>query len=353
VDVSDPALPAPLPGPAIRASALALRGDRLYVGTRSAVLEIYDISDAADPVRVGSTSLRPGSTRPTDLDLDGSRLYVTTQFGIEIFDVSVDSAPTRIGVIEGRPFVFESTPYGNLLFSSAQLGFLVTDVSDPAAPVVAGPFGSSTLQAEIEVVADRLFVGSVPMAFDISEPLAPRLLGGSGYGSQIETSGGVVYLTGTSIGGLYAVDFGPEYAPTLEVKIDISPLDPRNRVVITRPGLLMLGLFGSPALDVRDVDPGSLAFGPLGAPAIRALPLRLDRDAHKDLLSIHRIAEAGIAIGDTEACLSGATWDGRRFRGCDAIQPLAGCGDGYALALLIPLLVPLRRAIRRRPVQGS
>jgi hypothetical protein len=68
-----------------------------------------------------------------------------------------------------------------------------------------------------------------------------------------------------------------------------------------------------------------------------------------DLLSIFWVPDAGIAIGDTSVCLTGETRAGRRFQGCDAIQPLAGCGHGYELALLVPLLLPLRRAITRRP----
>jgi hypothetical protein len=66
---------------------------------------------------------------------------------------------------------------------------------------------------------------------------------------------------------------------------------------------LMVALFGSAELDVRNVDEASLAFGPDGARARLSLPIRLNRDRHKDLLGVLR---PGADRSTTRAC-SGET----------------------------------------------
>jgi hypothetical protein len=111
-----------------------------------------------------------------------------------------------------------------------------------------------------------------------------------------------------------------------------------------------VALFGSDVFDVDRVVRESLAFGPEGAPlAHRSCPHREDvnGDGRTDLVTHHRVPESGLALGDASACLTGVLEDGTPFRGCDAVHALPVCGRGFGMALVVPLILDLRRRLRR------
>jgi predicted alpha/beta superfamily hydrolase len=159
-----------------------------------------------------------------------------------------------------------------------------------------------------------------------------------------------------------AADNDPECESALDpserampVEIDIKPWSDPNVIYPFSAGLVPVALLGSDTFDVADVDVTTLAFGPDGAPPafdltnplVDSLSHRdVDGDGKKDLLSSYRTAETGLAMGDTEACLNGETLEGVSFEGCDGVvtmMPPWGCGLGAELALLLPLLICLRR----------
>jgi len=102
-------------------------------------------------------------------------------------------------------------------------------------------------------------------------------------------------------------------------RIDIEPRVPRNQVNVRANAPLSVAILGSPQLDVSLVDVGSLSFGPGGATPV--FPPQYDDvndDGSLDLVTQYRIREAGLLVGDSEACLSGVI-GGTPFRACDHI----------------------------------
>jgi hypothetical protein len=110
-----------------------------------------------------------------------------------------------------------------------------------------------------------------------------------------------------------------------QVPIDIMPSDPGNNLNLRAGkgasisvGILSVGGFcGAPNL----IDPLTLKFGP-GQAGISGNPQfrDVDGDGDEDLIVKFLTHETGIACGDTQASLSGRTFDSQFISGTDAIN---------------------------------
>lgn len=121
--------------------------------------------------------------------------------------------------------------------------------------------------------------------------------------------------------GLDNLQWGREGSEAMVALIEVRP----GRRGVLNPfsnGVVPVVVFGTETFDVGNVDPSSLAFGPAGAPAFGEVKLNMgdiNGDGYADLISHHRIPVSGIALGDTEACMTGETYDGEPFEGCSMV----------------------------------
>ena len=159
---------------------------------------------------------------------------------------------------------------------------------------------------------------------------------------------------GSLSGSAYVFQFIP---PVLPVEIDINPWSERNFVKPFSRLLIPVALLGSEGFDTAEVDLTTLAFGPYEAspafdltnPFVYWLShWDVNHDGEKDLLAHYRTEETGIAMEDTEACLTGETLDGTSLEGCDAITTVPRCGHRFEAALVEPPLVLIGGRMRRR-----
>jgi hypothetical protein len=115
---------------------------------------------------------------------------------------------------------------------------------------------------------------------------------------------------------------------TISVAIDIRPNSDVNRINQSGRGLISVALLGSDELDVADVDPTTLRFGPGQASPVHELTDSatlaehiedVNSDGFADLVSHYEIQQTGLSLDDTESCLRGRLLNERPFEGCDSV----------------------------------
>jgi hypothetical protein len=268
--------------------------------------------------------------------------------GLLVIDVSNPALPVEIGSIDTPRLPSDVEVVGDLAYVVTRSTFSgsmhIIDVANPTLPVEIGSVNTPPL-GDVEVVGDFAYVTIPPPAWkrradairygglrviNVSNPALPVKVGGGlsvpGSPYDVEVVGGLTYV---AVGGylginsLRIIDFGPEYAASMEIDIDIKPGSNTNPINPSLNGNLPVAILGSDAFDVADVDETTLAFGPGGASvAHRNGPHFQDvnGDGFTDLLAHYRVGETGIAAGDTEACVTGELLDGMSFEACDGVR---------------------------------
>jgi len=79
--------------------------------------------------------------------------------GLEIFDVSDPANPARVGGLDTSGFVMDVEVVGNLAFvADGTAGLLVIDVSDPANPIRVGGFDTIDRATDVEINGERIYL---------------------------------------------------------------------------------------------------------------------------------------------------------------------------------------------------
>jgi len=113
-------------------------------------------------------------------------------------------------------------------------------------------------------------------------------------------------------------------AEELTVSIDISPGNSRNPINPSSKGRLKIAILTTDEFDASTVDVSTVHFGTGAAEAVWYRLVDIDDDGDMDLALKFNTQDTGIACGDTEATLTGNTFDGVQITGTDSLKTV-GC----------------------------
>ncbi len=203
---------------------VVVEGDTAYVADWFFGLRIYDVSGLATPRLLGELDT-PGA--PSAIAYADHKIYLgesTNAGAVRVIDVSDASHPVELGAVPTSK-VWDLQVVGNKVYTAnesqggAPGGLLIWDVSNPAAPTLAG--GYSECEAiGVAVVGNTAVIGCGDEArvIDVSDPTMPRKVASwpvpqPGNIWAMAASGTRAYIGHD--GGLIVIDVAHAAAPTL------------------------------------------------------------------------------------------------------------------------------------------
>lgn len=267
-----------------------------YLTTEYADLGVTFVTTDDGSIWAGLSNGNPGgwylegTNGPAFLGFNGASLSATLLFDVPVSQFSLDMAPTIGWYDPNDLFVLDG--YRN--------GVLVDSVSTP--PPAFAEWMTVQLSGEVDEVQMTAVGPDFPNAYGIDNiqwvPAADPVDPGSSGGAET-------------------------VPPGLSVEMQVNPGHHHHQrfVNLFSRGLTRVAILGSDELDVKNVDVESLGAGPDMAGARRHPHIRdINRDGSPDLLVLFRTHELGLAFGDGELCVTGATLDGQTFETCDEID---------------------------------
>ena len=110
-----------------------------------------------------------------------------------------------------------------------------------------------------------------------------------------------------------------------EVLIDIKPGSWPNSINTRNKGVIPVAILGSSDFDATQVDVTTVEFGPDGAAPVHDGHVDdVNNDGHPDFVVHFKTLDTGIACGDTDATLTGETFDETAIEGTDSVKTV-GC----------------------------
>jgi len=107
----------------------------------------------------------------------------------------------------------------------------------------------------------------------------------------------------------------------LDIRIDVIPLDPSNKLDPSLGGNIPVVYYSSPQFDAMQANPATFKFGVNEAsPINQPFFYDLDKQYGQDGGIIFMVLAAGITCGDTEVTLVGETFAGEPFTGTDSLD---------------------------------
>ena len=239
--------------------------------------------------------------------VDATTGIITTVAGNGVFGFSGDGGPATSAALD--------VPGGVTLDAAGNL-FVADQLNNRSRRVDAGADGLVTGAADETITT---VAGSGPTGFGSGGFSGD---GGPATSARFATPIGVAL---DAAGNLFIADtlnhrIRRVQAPVTAVDIDIKPGNDPNAVNPTNRGLVPVAILTTDTFDATTVSPITVQFGPAGASLKHQLGHLEDVDGDGDLdLVLHFLTQAmGIQCGDTEASLTGETFDGQAIQGSDS-----------------------------------
>lgn len=221
-------------------------GDFAYLGCYGD-LEIINISDPANPVKVGR--YRTGIA-PMWLDIQGDYAFMANIFrGFQVIDISNPEAPTLVTTDDTVSRLNDIVIRDNLAFvSSEKEGLAIFDISNPEAPRLVGKYDVAAGSDAIALAGngrDILLTDreNTLYLFSVDDPANPKVI------ATFTTSG-----TGTGVAGKNNLVFISEGDQGLEI-VDISdPGDPQQKSHYDHSGVSKNVVFNETHTFISDRD---------------------------------------------------------------------------------------------------
>lgn len=223
-----------------------------------------------------------GSNGPNFLGFDGQSYAVTATFDAPVSGVRLDVTRPVSNASSNDDFVMRG------YLGGVMVDEVMVDVGE------AGQWQTVMLNGTVDVIEMFGLSGHLPLHYFAVDNL---VWNGDGGGN-------------------------PEPPAMMDMTIDVKPGNDANRVDPSSGGVVSVMLYGSEDLQMMDVDPGSLLFGPVGVGCAHDSGPHLtdyDGDGLMDAKAHFRMSGSGVEHGDVEVCVSG-TANGMEFVGCDMIS---------------------------------
>ena len=199
IDVSDPANPVRMGSVGSYCglhSAVAVRGGYAYVASGRG-LQVIDVSNPARPSTSGFCDL-PVSGRDVAIGADG-HVYIAGERGLHVIDVSDPANPHVTAYYETPGNAHGVVVDGTYAYVANDWGMSVFDVSDPSNPVESGAYHMRSYGQDVAAAAGYAYVAELGnlRIIDVSDPEHPSETGayctpGNAYG--VAVAGEHVYV---------------------------------------------------------------------------------------------------------------------------------------------------------------